>query len=871
MKNKNDRCSVFALKKKKNALYHALFIATGMVGAWSGSVNAEEYFNPALLSLGTPGGNTTSAVDLSRFASGGQLPGTYRVDVYLNGQFITSRDINFVAGTGNDLNPSLTLKEYAGLGLNDRAVPTLKDVSRDTALAPLSKYVPAATTQFDFSQQRLNITIPQALMSSQAQGYVDPDSWDEGVPAAILDYNISGNHTSNRGDSASMGDSNEQYANLRSGLNLLGWRLRNYSTWTRNDGNGGDTQSHFNSINTFVAHDVRSLQGEFVAGESSTPGDVFDSVQFRGAQLASDQGMLPDSMRGFAPIIRGVANSSAQVTVRQGSNVIYQAYVPPGPFAIKDLYPSSDSGDLVVTVKEKDGTERQFTQAYSSVAVMQREGQVKYSLTAGELRDSGSDSLRESRFVQGTLIYGMPHNMTPYAGLLVAQDYRAVTGGVGVSMGEWGAASVDATQADTTLTTGEHSQGQSFRVRYSKSMMETGTTVTMAAYRYSTDGYYSFMDANTYRNRQDDGDYWSSSYRPRSEFNVTLNQSLGDFGSVYLSGTQRDYWARTGTERTYNAGYNTSIYGVSYGVSVSQSHSTNSDRDDRQVNFTANVPLGRLLAGKNAYDASNMNLNYSMNTDRDHKTSQHMGVSGSALADNQLNYNLDQSTGNHGEGYGGSLNATYNGGSGSVTGGYNYSDNQQQLTYGLSGGIVAHPHGITLGQEPGETIAIVRAPGASGVRVNSQSGVKTDWRGYAIVPYLQPYRSTEVGLDPSGVGNNVTMDLTSARVVPTRGAVVMANYQTQVGRQAMLNLTFRGKVIPFGAMAVLDAKGLEEGQKAASGIVGDSGQLFMSGLPDGGVLNVQWGSDADAHCSVPFRLPEARQDDVPVSVTAVCQ
>lgn len=873
MKNNKPGGAASVNKLKTCLLSKSLFIALGFAGVSSGAAMAEEYFNPALLSLGTPGGASASSVDLSRFEAGGQLPGVYQVDIYLNGQFITSRNVNFVAGSGTDLHPALTLKEYTGLGLNDKAIPALKDVTRDTPLVPLEKYVPAATTQFDFSQQRLNITIPQALMQARAQGYVDPDSWDEGVPAAILDYNITGNRTNYRGDNAGMGSSGGQFANLRSGLNLLGWRLRNYSTWTRDSGRGGDTQSHFNSINTYIAHDVKSLQGEFVAGDYSTSGDVFDSVPFRGMQLASDQGMLPDSMRGFAPIIRGVANSNAQVTVRQNGNVIYQAYVPPGPFEIKDLYPSSDSGDLAISVKEKDGTERRFTQAYSSVAIMQREGQMKYAITGGELRDSGGGNLRESKFVQATLVYGMPHNITPYVGLLAAQKYRAVTGGVGVSLGEWGAISADVTQANTTLTTGDKSQGQSYRLRYSKSMLDTGTTLTLAAYRYSTEGYYNFQDANTYRDRRDNNgvDYVDSSNKQRSEFQISLNQSLNNFGSVYLSGTQRDYWGRSGTQRTYTAGYNTSIYGVNYGVNVSQSKNSDSNnKADKRLSLNVSVPLSRFLAG-NTYAGYNMNMNYAMNTDQDHNTSQQMGVSGTAMSDNQLSYNLSQSTANHGQGYGGNLSATYNGSAGSVTGGYNYSNNQRQLTYGLSGGVVAHPHGVTLGQALGETIAIVRAPGASGVKVNNQTGLKTDWRGYAIVPYLTPFRSTEVTLDPSGIGNDVAMDMTSARVVPTRGAVVMANYRTQTGRQAMMNLTYRGKPVPFGAMAVLDAAAGAEGQQPSSGIVGDGGQLFMTGLQDEGQIKVQWGSDSNEHCMVPFRLPPERSDGVPVSVTGVCQ
>jgi outer membrane usher protein len=40
--------------------------------------------------------------------------------------------------------------------------------------------------------------------------------------------------------------------------------------------------------------------------------------------------MFPDGMRSYAPEIRGVAQSNALVTVRQGSNIIYQTTVPPG-------------------------------------------------------------------------------------------------------------------------------------------------------------------------------------------------------------------------------------------------------------------------------------------------------------------------------------------------------------------------------------------------------------------------------------------------------------------------------------------------------------------------------------------------------------
>ena len=143
------------------------------------------------------------------------------------------------------------------------------------------------------------------------------------------------------------------------------------------------------------------------AGDGYTQSGVFDSVNFRGVQLYSDDSMLPESVRGFAPVVRGIAQSNAQVTIRQGGNIIWQSYVPPGPFVIDDLYPTAASGDLDVAVREADGSVHQFIQPFSAVPVMQREGQFKYALAVGQYR-AANDQDKEPTFLQTTLSYGLP-------------------------------------------------------------------------------------------------------------------------------------------------------------------------------------------------------------------------------------------------------------------------------------------------------------------------------------------------------------------------------------------------------------------------------------------------------------------------------
>ncbi|WP_256937731.1 fimbria/pilus outer membrane usher protein, partial [Enterobacter chuandaensis] len=130
-------------------------------------------------------------------------------------------------------------------------------------------------------------------------------------------------------------NSSSQYANLRPGLNVGPWRLRNYTTWSR-DENGHDK---WDTVYTYAQRAIIPFRAELTLGDSSAPADVFDSMPFRGGQLASDDDMLPDSLKGYAPVVRGIARTNAQVIVRQNGYQIYQTYVAPGAFEITDMYP----------------------------------------------------------------------------------------------------------------------------------------------------------------------------------------------------------------------------------------------------------------------------------------------------------------------------------------------------------------------------------------------------------------------------------------------------------------------------------------------------------------------------------------------------
>ncbi|EHM6939739.1 fimbria/pilus outer membrane usher protein [Salmonella enterica] len=477
-----------AYKKIMTLSRIACFIALQCALPAGNTAFAREYFNPALLGIDGPGKELT---DLSAFEEGiGQMPGTYRVDVIVNKSSAGVHDVNFVMQkdtAGNTtLQPCFSVDSLREFGIRTDAFPNLAGHGDCANLAA----IPQASAEFAFERQQLRLSIPQAAVDSHARGYVAPERLDEGINALLLNYSFSGANTeARRGD---MTDSDSYYLSLRPGLNIGPWRIRNYSTWNRNV-NGDSADESWDSLYTYAQRNIIALKSQLTFGDSTAPSELFDSVPFRGAQLASDDDMLPDSLRGYAPVVRGIARTNAQVIIKQNGYTIYQSYVSPGAFEITDMYPTGSSGDLDVTIKEADGSEQHQTVAFASLPILQREGRLKYSVTSGQYRPYESD-IDKKMFTQATLIYGLPAGFTVYGGGQFSQHYKSLLTGLGKNLGELGAVSVDGTQAWSTQKDQDKESGQSWRIRYSKNILETGTNISISGYRYSTSGYYTLPE-----------------------------------------------------------------------------------------------------------------------------------------------------------------------------------------------------------------------------------------------------------------------------------------------------------------------------------------------------------------------------------------
>lgn len=849
-----------------------VMMALSLAGLTCLQVQAREYFNPAFLDdgSGTP-------VDLSSYESAGVVPeGDYLVDVYMNQSQVFTRSVHFVKNDKGEVLPEITPAQLKSAGVAIDTLDGLKGLAPDTVIKDLRAVVPGATVKFNMARLRLELTVPQANMLVQADGTVDPSLWDEGMPGMVFSYMGSANRTKTDGYNGMDGShSDSLFGSVNGGANLGAWRLRssfNYSQYSSSGQGYNSSTQDSQFTNTYVQRDIQALRAEMYAGEKSTGSNVFaESIPFRGVQLVSEDTMLPSSQRGFSPSVSGIANSTAKVSVRQNGNLVYETTVPPGPFRLTDIN-AGGSGELETTVTEADGSKHISTQYFSTVGDMKSPGAVDWEVSSGKYHGNNGtyEGSSDPMFGMATARVGLPGAVTLYGGLLMSQKYQSGVAGLAVSLGVIGALTLDATLAQAKVSTTEHDgpdgqsgdehnqreNGVAWRMQYARSIDTTGTSLNVTGTRFS-ERYMSFQDTATrgYDLNTDQAPWLSE--RRRNSWQVSLNQTLGWLGSVFLNASRNDYWSSDQVVKSVGAGFSSSIKGVSYSVNYNedrtQTHSGSSDwPTNRQVSVNVSVPFS--LFNPQWQAIRDIYANYTMTHDNQGRTSQQAGMSGSFL-DNKLSWNASQSHDNQGGGTSGNAGLGWSGDQVSSSLNYGYGVHTQTFGGSASGGLVVHPHGVTLTRSasPDGAIALVEAPGAGGVKVG---GTATDSRGYAVSSSLQPYQRNSVSLDTTTLPDGVDIPQSSAVVYPTKGAIVSAKFKTRVGRQAMLTLNTSGKPVPFGAMVSLPTDDV-----MTSAIVGDDGMVYLTGAPQSGTLKVQWGSAPDQQCQVSYDLGELPKID----------
>lgn len=803
-------------------------------------------FNPIFM-------NTSQGeIDISRFDKENTfLPGTWNVEIYVNSQFMTRTTVTFKDMENGQVSPCLT-KDIIGLiGFkSDKITPLLKSALELHECIALTDFVPSTDVNYDHSVQRLTINTPQALVGYKPRGYVSPSLWERGINALLVSYNANYFMSRNNGTNYK-----SAFVGVNSNLNLGTWSFHHTGNYSWNEQNGHDYTSTYNYLQRIIT----TIKGVVQVGDVLTTGQLFDSQPLRGIQLFSDEKMLPDSQRGFAPTIRGVAKSNARVIIRQDGRVIHEITVPPGPFEIDDLYPSGYGGNLDVTIQESDGSQQNFKVYYASVVQLLRPGQHNYTVAAGHLNSSSVDY--DPTLYQATYRRGLTNLITGYAGIQsTGADYYALQAGFALST-PLGAFSADITQARLHLntTSSKVNSGQSYQISYSKFIQDTNSNLTIAAYKFNTEKFYDYSSAVQAINEERYGRSINNIWRPKSRFNVTIDQGLPEgWGTFYVSGFTQNYWNNDTTDLQYQMGYNNRWKRLSYGLNVGQARNADGKKETSfELNFI--LPL---------YDLSvdhMPTLTAALTRNGRGDVGERIGISGSAGENNRYNYGITAMNTNHGVGSSMTLNGSAKTNYTNLTANYGLGEHYQNGSIGASGSFIGWSGGVVATPYQGNTFAVVEADGAKGAKVSGYPGIEIDGFGHAAVPYLTPYQMNDITINPKGMSNNIELQNTQARVAPFEGAITKVEFKTNAGIPLLITIQRNNGAIPFGSVAY-------DEQNNEVGSIGQGGLLYARVEKTSGRLTVKWGPGEIQQCTINYSAPAPDKDNQSsfVQLTSVC-
>ncbi|MCU4492255.1 fimbrial biogenesis outer membrane usher protein [Acinetobacter guillouiae] len=747
-------------------------------------------------------------------------PGKYLVQLSVNQQTMDNIEVKFdhldgqrsaVLCIDNALLEKIDLTAEFRKSLSNKPCRTIKELNED------------AYYDFDLSKLKLDISIPQALLVARPEGYIDPKLFSQGVNSAFLGYAFNYNKDEDR---------ESKYLGLNGGLNVAGWYYRHSGAFeSENSGLG-----HYYSDQNVLYRDITRLSSRLSLGQFNTTTYRLDNLPIVGAQLASDQEMLPWSARQYAPVIQNFANTNALVRIYQSGQKIYERTVPAGAFVIRDLNAAS-SGDLTVEIIETGGEKRTFNVAMQSNYDLVRQGRYNYSIAGGRYRTRHETT--DDKLFQGSFNYGLNNALTIGAGTNVSDDYTS--GLVSLSVNTLlGGLTAFVEHTESELYRKDYDgQKYSFNYRYDWLPKNLNFYADYAAYDR---GYMSISSHLYQRNigglTDQEYDDFLYNYNLKQNVGVSLSKSFPNtrLGNLNLTVRKNNYWDDSQDYYQYNFSYGNSWNRISYNIGLSRTDYSDRSRDRGDTAyFSMTIPLD--------WRNKNLSMNASVQHDQNSQTTSNVNVSGVLGAHNELNFGAGIINNQHDTMFNGNVNYLLP----TVNLGATLSTNESNTQYSLSaqGAVVAHRFGITPVNTLPDTYTIVHAEEGAGAVVSNAWGVKVDSFGNAIYPYNAPYSKNLISLDPADLPVNVTLESNQTEVIPRKYSSQLAEFKANTSSNILLRIReTREYQVPMGSL-------LKDSQGNVLGVVGASSQVIVDkqdALMQ--TSHVVWGAENNQQCSI---------------------
>ena len=185
----------------------------------------------------------------------------------------------------------------------------------------------------------------------------------------------------------------------------------------------------------------------------------------------------------------------------------------------------------------------------------------------------------------------------------------------------------------------------------------------------------------------------------------------------------------------------------------------------------------------------------------------------------------------------------------------------------LNGSLVAHSQGILFGPDQVQTMVLVYAPQATGARVGNISGLSINKQGYAVIPYVTPYRLNDISLDPQGMPSTVELTETSHRIAPYAGSITKVNFSTKTGYAVFISTqTPNGGHLPFAAQVFNQ-------NNEIVGMVAQGSRMYLRTPRTQDHLYVKWGQSNSEECQLDYDIQSKilQEKQLIIMTEAVCK
>ena len=672
---------------------------------------------------------------------------------------------------------------------------------------------PQSLVEPDPANLSVQLVVPTEALRPTPQ---DVSGYQTGGFAGLLNYDLTGFYNRYGGDASRFGS-----ANTEVGFNAGDWIVRSRQVQTWQDGLSRTTHLEAYAQRTFASH-----QAVLQAGQINLYNPVLSGAQITGVQVLTEQALLE---QGQGAVIEGIANSAAQIEVRQNGALIHSTVVPAGPFALNDVRRLNTRSDVEVTVKESVGGERRFTVPAAMLGLgLPAPG---YSVAAGRVRNIG-DAQGDDPWVVSAGWTGTVHpQVTLGGGLLAADEYRSA----GASLGwlPWLDSQIQLSTQLSDASGREQVSGAQTDLSWSQRLSEQWSF--SAANSWRTHGYRE-LEESTYE--RDTGQQHS---RYRDQQSITLGWAhpwLGAFSAGFSRASRFD---GDSSSRAL-ASWGTSVGGVSLSASA-EWQMGGRQQQDNAVYLNISAPLGenRRVRG------------WVRNSAGENRTG--MGVT--EQLDDQLSYRVSAEHDSRDRQVETTLGVSALPRYSQLDVSYSRSDSERSSYQGgARGGVVMHGDGVTFSPYPvRDTFALVSVGDMSGVKLSTPSGpVWTDWQGQAVVPQVNAYGRSLVEVQTRSLPRNADISNGLAMISAGRGAVDRVEFGVGLTRRALLTVsTDQGAPLPTGA-SVSSARG------EFVTLVQEGSQVFLPNVLEQPAL---WITRADgSRCQLRFELPEKADPSV---------